>query len=251
DMFGLDEASAPVQLSAVEVAAWDETERLAAEKQTLGLYLTGHPIDRYCPELRHVVSGTLRQLIERSGGQGESTVVAAGLVVELRTRNGNRGGRMAFLTLDDDSARIEVRIFPELVEQVRPLLEEDATLVVRGALGYDDFRDSHRLTAEQVWDIDGARAQFARRLVLALDADQCGNGLLEQLDAALSEHRAAGCPVCIDYTRSGARAELLLDPETWRVRPSEHLLQRLRQLLGSGERVRLEYGPRARTHELA
>ncbi len=239
DMFGLGSASAPLQLSAVRVAEWDDFERLSAEKQTLGLYLTGHPIDQYRAELSHIVDGRLADIA--GSGRRERTVVA-GLVLEVRTRIGSRGGRMAFVTLDDGSARLEVRVFAELFDQNRAILKDDTLLVVAGNLAHDDYSDSQRLTAEQILDIDGAREQYARRLLLALDASQFGNGLLDQLQAALTPYRSGRCPVHVDYRRPGARAELTL-ASNWQVRPSQALLRQLQGLLGS-ERVRLDYGGR-------
>ncbi len=238
DMFGLDAVPEPARLGSVAVPDWEDGERLAAEKQTLGLYLTGHPIDVHRDELARFVTARLADL---TGGNGreERSVVAAGLVVEVRTRNSNRGGRMAFLTLDDGSARVELRVFAELFEDSKPLLKEDTLLVVEGTLAYDAFSDSQRLTANRIHDLDGARERFARRLVLAIDAGQFGNGLLHELTEALTPYRSGNCPLHIDYTRPGARAELVCDSD-WQVHPAEPLLRRLRGLIG-GERVRLEY----------
>jgi DNA polymerase III subunit alpha len=97
-------------------------------------------------------------------------VVVAGLVVDLRTRVTQSGARMAFLTLDDRSARMEVRVFTKVFEQYRALLARDRVLVVQGGLGMDDYSGEMRMTVEQVYDIDQAREQFAKCLVLNLEA---------------------------------------------------------------------------------
>ena len=97
-------------------------------------------------------------------------MTVAGLVVSLRTRNANRGGRIAFVTLDDGGGRMELRIFPEVYEQHRSLIVEDAILLVQGSLGWDEFNQTTRLNVERVLDLDGARAERARRLQLRLDA---------------------------------------------------------------------------------
>ena len=259
DMFGLDSPLAPtpdISMSSQNWPEWTEAERLTEEKKTLGLYLTGHPITQYEAELKHIITGRLADVLnsgdshrtsgsERGYGQGrgrgnEQKVVLAGLVVEIRTRNGNRGGRMAFVTLDDRSARLEIRVFSEVYEQFRELIREDRVLVVEGSLTYDNFSDSLRLTAERIMDIDSARADYARRLVLKLTEQQFGNGLLDELAGALAPYREGKCRIMVDYTRIGARAELNFGEE-WRVKPAEPLLQQLRHLLGE-QQVRLEYG---------
>ncbi len=245
DMFGLAAAEkTPARpLHIAKVPEWDEEERLRGEKETLGVYLTGHPISRVAAELAALHTTRLRDLTENGGGlrRGhDRSVLIGGLVVSVRTRNANRGGRMAFVTLDDDSGRIEVRIFPEVYERYRALIVEDAILLVHGMLGWDEFNQTTRLTVERVLSLDEARAEYARRLVLRMDAQQCEAGVLQQLASVLAEHRADGrCAVWVEYNGPGARVELAFGPN-WRVRPGEALLKRLRELAGP-EAVQLRY----------
>ena len=245
DMFGLAAAGkAPTRpLHVAKVPEWDEEERLRGEKETLGVYLTGHPVHRIAAELAALGAARLHDLTENGGSLrrgSDRSVTVAGLVASLRTRNANRGGRIGFVTLDDGSGRLEVRIFPEVYERHRQLIVEDAILVVQGALGWDEFNQAMRLNVERVLDLDGARAEFARRLWLRLDAQQCATGMLRQLAKVLAEHRPEGrCAVWVEYTGSGARVGLAFG-QHWRVRPSEALLKQLRELVGT-ERVRLRY----------
>ncbi len=237
DIFGA--AAEPLTLSAVEVPEWDDTSRLSAEKQTLGLYLSGHPLDAYRDELDRFTTATLADLL-KTQQRGERQVVTAGLVLDTRVRHSQRGRSMAFITLDDHNARMEVRVFAELYEQVKPLLKGDAPiLVITGKLSYDEFNQRPRLTAEQIHDIDGARERHALRLLLCLEASQFNNGLLAELSAVLQPHRQGQCPVCIDYRRPGAQAEFMLG-DAWRIRPTGALLRQLRQRLGS-QHVRVDY----------
>ena len=224
---------------------WDEEERLRGEKETLGVYLTGHPMSRLESELAELGATRLRDLSEKGGNSrrgNDRPLTVAGLVVSLRTRNANRGGRIAFVTLDDGGGRMEVRIFPEVYERHRPLIVEDAVLLVQGALGWDEFNQATRLNVERVLDLDGARAEQARRLLLRLDAEQCAAGVLRELVGVLAEHRADGrCAVWVEYLGSSARVELAFGSD-WRVKPCEALLKRLRGLVGA-DRVQLRYEP--------
>ncbi|KAB2934137.1 MAG: DNA polymerase III subunit alpha [Candidatus Contendobacter sp.] len=245
DLFGLAAAEkTPARpLHIAKIPEWDEEERLRGEKETLGVYLTGHPISRVAAELAALHATRLHDLNENGGSPrrgNDRSVLIAGLVVSVRTRNANRGGRMAFVTLDDDSGRIEVRIFPEVYERHRPLIVEDAILLAHGTLGWDEFNQTTRLNVERVLDLDGARAEYARRLLLRLDARRCESGVLGRLANVLTEHRADGrCAVWVDYVGAGARVELAFGPN-WRVKPGEALLKRLRELAGA-EAVQLRY----------
>ncbi|MCC6134788.1 MAG: DNA polymerase III subunit alpha [Candidatus Contendobacter sp.] len=247
DLFGLAAAAEKTPAQPLPVAKtpdWSEEERLRGEKETLGIYLTGHPITRVAEELAALHVTRLGNLAGNGNGSlrrgNDRTVLIAGLVVSVRTRNANRGGRMAFVTLDDGSGRIEIRLFPEVYERHRLIIVEDAILVTQGGLGWDEFNQTTRLNVERVLALDEARAEYAHRLLLRVDAAQCTDGILRQLAKVLTEYRADGrCPVWVEYRGGGARVELALG-SPWRVRPGEALLKRLRELAGP-DRVRLLY----------
>jgi len=249
DLFGsvTEPTAALPEVVAASVPEWDEEQRLAGEKETLGLYLTGHPIDRYREELANIVTGPLAELgdegslaaaTSRQRGQ-EKTVVLAGLVVELRTRNTQSGARMAFVTLDDRSARMEIRVFSRVFEQYRALLAIDKVLVVQGTLAFDDFSGSMRLNAERIYEIDQAREVYAKRLLLEVAETRAGNGFVSSLASVLSPFCEGSCPVAIRYLGSTAQAHITLGDE-WRVHPTDELLHRLRDLAGDTQ-VRMVY----------
>jgi DNA polymerase-3 subunit alpha len=252
DLFGGGAEPMPVTVEIQRLPEWDDDQRLSGERETLGLYLTGHPIDRYLAELKEITGGSIASLTESSGqtatpgsGQGgygrskDRSVVMAGLVVDLRTRVTQSGARMAFLTLDDRSARMEVRVFTKVFEQYRALLAKDRVLVVQGGLGLDDYSGELRMTVEHVFDIDQARERFAKRLVLNLEASRAGNGFMRHLEEILSPFREGACPVLIDYRNAKASVQIPLGAD-WRVHPTDELLHRLREL-GGEQQVRVEY----------
>jgi len=248
DMFGsvVEPAAELPVITAANVPEWDEEQRLAGEKETLGRYLTGHPIDRYRAELASIISGPLAELNDEGPGAGasrqrgqEKTVVLAGLVVELRTRNTQSGARMAFVTLDDRSARMEIRVFSRVFEQYRALLAIDKVLVVQGTLAFDDFSGSMRLNAERVYEVDQAREVYAKRLVVDVAELKAGNGFVHSLANVLLPYCEGSCPVGIRYLGSSAQAHITLGNE-WRVHPTDELLHRLRELAGDAQ-VRVVY----------
>ena len=163
DMFGetLPELQAEFRLQ--EVPEWSETDRLSGEKDTLGLYLTGHPITEFQSELDQFVEARLVDL-KPSGGR---TVLIAGLVVSLRTMN-TRFGRMAVLTLDDRSARVEVKAYSELYQTCRDILVKDRLLIATGEVTLDEVTGAPAMTADEICDLDTARALFARELVIRI-----------------------------------------------------------------------------------
>ncbi|TAN67891.1 MAG: DNA polymerase III subunit alpha [Methylobacter sp.] len=240
DLFGLavnvDNAD-DEEAYATVVEPWSENERLAAEKLVLGLFLTGHPINQYEPELRQFTHGTIASLlgdVERSRGKMEAR--AAGLVVEVRTRQTKSGKTMGFATIDDRTGRLEIAAFGEIYEKYRGIFSRDSLLIAEGALGIDDYLGTLRLSVEKLYSMEQAREVFARSIQLvwnAADYDCEAGGFVAKLSAVLEPFKGGGCPVGISYTSKVAKANLQLGDE-WRVHPTDELVARLRSLLGSG-----------------
>ena len=213
---------------------WTEAERLTAEKLTLGLFLTGHPIVQYEPELVHIANGKISTIVadvERSRGKMEAR--AAGLVVEMRTRQTKQGKTMGFATLDDRSGRLELAIFGEAYEKYRDLLSKDALLVAEGAVNIDDFTGMLRLTVEKLYSMEEARSQYARCILFEWPEqkqDSVIKEFVEQLTEILRPFKGGRCPVVVNYRSAQARAVLQFGDD-WRLYPTDELLNRLKRLL--------------------
>jgi DNA polymerase III subunit alpha len=251
DLFGLALPAAPAATEESAAAGetlpeWSEAVRLAGERETLGLYLTGHPITEYERELRPIVSGRIADIGgakpvggNEGGWRGPGrNVTVAGLVLEIR----KRGNRTSFV-LDDRSGRIEVTLFEDVYQQYRALVARDAILVVEGSLRFDDFADDWRVSAKKIIDVAQAREQYARRLVLRWPRGTNGDGgrVIEAIERALRPNRGGRCAVAIRYAGDSASANVLLGEE-WCVRPSQDLIERLGQIVGR-EGVELVYAP--------
>ena len=237
DMFGETLVSSDDQDMFAEVRhlrEWSEKQRLQAEKDTLGVYLTGHPFDQYEKEVRRFARTPIADLKADKGVQK-----VAGLLVAIRTMKNKRGQLMAFATLDDRSARMEIALFSETFLENRERLQTDAVLILEGKVTYDDYSGSLKMRADSVMDMTQARRQYSRGLRLAVDQQQCGNGLLDELGQTLQPYRGDGCPVSLDYSRSDARSLIRLG-DAWQVSPEDELLLNLRHLLGD-DRVAMMY----------
>ncbi|MFW6094640.1 MAG: DNA polymerase III subunit alpha [Pseudomonadota bacterium] len=241
DMFGgVDETpSAPAVRP--PVVPLGRRERLEGEKETLGLYLTGHPIEEYLPELRQICPNEIAGLRAESGSQ-----LVAGLVVSVRTMRSRRGGDLCFMVLDDRSGRIEASVFTEVFEAHRAKIAKDVILLLEAEVQPDDYSGALKLKVDNVYTMEEARARYGRALLLDLCAHDAAEDLSARLKRCLEPHRhnGAGCPVAVWYQTGGAegppaRGRILLGPD-WRVRPSDDLLYQLRSEFGD-ERVRLSY----------
>ena len=234
DLFG---GSAPEVEGYPEVSEFEMAERLADERRTLGIYLSGHPVDPHETELAQFTSGSLADLRPRP----ESVQVVAGLVVSVRPMN-TRRGRMAFVMIEDRSARLELVVYSDRFTVDRSLpaerrrLVKDRIVVAEGAIEENNGERSMRVNA--LYDLDEARARFSRCLAINLRGSG-HEGVGEALQAALSPWRNGPTPVRIGYRCPVARADIDLG-SSWRIHPSGELLSRLRQVPGA-EAVLLEY----------
>jgi DNA polymerase-3 subunit alpha len=213
---------------------WSDEERLAGEKMSLGLYLSGHPITPFEAELDHFTSMRLSDLRPNPG----ETQIVAGLVVSIRKLN-SRAGRMAVITLDDRTARMDAVVYSDLFSAHHDLLTKDKLLVLEGEVGVDDFTGGCSMTVQKIRDLDDARETFARNVVIRLGGDRVGNGLLDEIRDAVRVHQHGRTLLCIDYSSSDARVRLPLGDD-WRVHPTQELLRRLADLVGP-ESVEVEY----------
>jgi len=253
DLFGaLEPTSAPApdpQLVSEIRPDWEDEQRLQGEKETLGLYLTGHPIDRYDTELNAMVGMRIAKLLEtdrelgRRDRRDREKRTVAGLVVSVRHGKTQRG-RMGSVLLDDRAGRIEVTVFSELYDQIRNLLVPDQILSVTGALNFDEFRDGWSLRADSVRTFEQARESAADHLALTLDLSDPidhsqGLARIEALSEAFNPFLDGDLPVRLRYLRPGAMGELVLG-NSWRVQPTDTLLKRLRQILGA-DAVKVSY----------
>jgi len=236
DLFG--EQLAPArQARFVETPPWPDEQRLGGEKETLGLYLTGHPIDRYEDELACLVQARLNELrpVENA------SATAAGLVVAVRVMNSRRGDRMGFITLDDKQGRMEVKVFGEVFARHRNLLRNDVVLIAQGPLSVDEYTGGVQMRAERLMDLCEARLEYARALQLELDEQQAANGVIEAIEASFLGQGEKGLPVVFRYRTRGAQADYRA-AEHWRIRPTEEAVSALAGVLGNRSRVVLCYG---------
>lgn len=212
-----------------ELSEWPEDERLRAEKDTLGLYLTGHPIDQYLDEIRQFTTHQLSEL----DADKKQNIVVAGLIIAMRTMKTKRGDKMVFFTIDDRSGRQEIALFAEKFETFRELLITDTVVVITGELGIDYYSGNVRINVDNMYDLDGARNRFAKRLEVQLNHQQVNKKFLLEFETLVEPFREGGaCPLHFRYNGEQASAVIIL-ADQWRLTLSQELLGRLETLTRS------------------
>lgn len=198
-----------------------EEQQLQGEKETLGFYLTGHPLNRYLGELNHFTAGRLIAIHPST----HTSACVAGMITSVRTRQTKRGDRMAIFTLDDGTATMEMICFSEPYLKFRPLIAEDQVVIVTGDVGHDDFNNSAKITVRDIQTLDQARERHAKGVLISLSEKAELNPAA--LKSTLTPHLGGHCPVVIKLIKDGIATHVRLGKQ-WLVKPNSALLDLLK-----------------------
>ena len=238
DLFGEVQAEEAVDADPYErhrnEREWTLKQRLQGEKDTLGLFVTGHPFDEYEVEARQFAPTRLVNLQDSKKPQK-----LAGLVVDMRVMKNKRGDNMCFVTLDDRSGRMEVSLFSDVYEQVRNVVAKDKVLVVEAQISHDSYSGGLKAIGRKAMEISQARLSFANALHIFIDEPANPERFSQRL-MQLLQPLQDGCPVVLKYRNDSACCDIRLGDE-WRINPTDDQLQELRFEYGAGAVV-LNFG---------
>ncbi|HLT48661.1 MAG TPA: DNA polymerase III subunit alpha [Rubricoccaceae bacterium] len=227
---GDDDAAFTPALPHVE--PWGRGEQLRYERDLMGFYVSGHPLDDYAAEAR--TFATMR-LGETEGVPHESDQTACGIVTAVQRRTTKSGRPIAFVTLEDTTGTAEVVLFAQTLERFGHLLNVDEVMLVRGKV---EVGGDVKLIAREVIPMWRVREQLVRAIVLRLDADETRPEALDQL-AALCEANRGRVKLYFDVSTTALARPVRLHARTAVVDPTPELMKGLSRLFGR-EAVMLE-----------
>ncbi len=245
---GNNENTQDVYSNFYKVHRWTLKERLNGENDTLGLYLTGHPIDEYEQEIKHLVSSRIANVTADKKSQK-----IVGLVIAMRVMKTKKGDNMGFITLDDRTGRMEIAIFSDAFNEYRDKLVKDTLLIVEGQISHDDYSGGLKMRADTITPLEQTRQEQLRYITLEWNSRLLPTDSAQRLARILESYRPEsveqinpkqGCKVFINYQRVDARANIVLGDQ-WRVQVVDELLQKLRNEFGKDC---IQLGYESRTH---
>ena len=229
-----------------EATPWTETEQLGFEKETLGLYWSGHPVDRYADALRLFGAKTVADLADAqpgpesadaSGPGGrkpmEADTSVGGIVAACRQLKTRKGDRMAVFTLEDAIGGVEIVVFPEAYSRAAALIESGTLVLVRGKLERSD--ETVRILATEIAPLESVRERLAREVAIHLKKP-ADRGMLESLGEIFSRHRGdRTVSFEVETGEPGNRLRVRVEVGSQiRVRPSPALISEVEQIVGAG-----------------
>jgi DNA polymerase-3 subunit alpha len=228
DMFGtVPVANISSERTLTDICPWPELQKLQAEKDSLGLYLTGHPIQVHLADIRQFASCLLDKIHTRvpkvnKNRQGVAMTLAV-LVSPLRRRT----PRGYFISVEDHTGRADAFLNNETYATYADLMEKDAIVVIEGHVTADDFSGGFKITANHIISLADAKARFSNGVSISVSGPD--EGLCEDLAATFSPYQNGASPVYLHYRNQRARVSLELGRD-WTVEPCEELIAALNEL---------------------
>jgi len=227
---GGEKQAAPERIP--DAPPWSEAERLLFEKESLGFFISGHPLERFREEIAQWASATTGTLAQTVPG-AEATV--GGIVTALRLIKTKKGDRMASFLLEDLDGSVETLVFPEAYKKAAGRLADDQVVLVKGrAEVLDDGRT--KLLASEVLPLEQAKLAEARYVTVRVSVAGWDREKGERLRDILAAHRG-DCPVTLEFVRPGSWEAVLAPSAYYRVRPGAALREEIEALLGPGSLV--------------
>jgi DNA polymerase-3 subunit alpha len=226
-LFGRAECPEPINVPALpEIEEWNERQKLAFEKESLGFFLSGHPLTRFEEILNHYTTSDAIRIKEAPDG---ATVRIGGLVRGLKTIKTRKGDLMGFATIEDRHGAVEVTVFSRAFAVAGDLLTEDRGVLVQGPVQRDE--QSVKLIAETIIPLEKAEEVWTASVHLRLDLERTDRALLLQLREVLQRY-PGGCKAYLHLQAPTGDAAMIELAEGFRLKAGPALWRDVAALIG-------------------
>ena len=214
----------------LSVKPWNLQKVLEFEKESLGLYLSGHPLDVYVHDVKNIISSNIKKL-----KISDKIQKIAGMISNIRIMRNKKGETIAFLSINDHDSQLDVSIFSDVFDRSREILNKGATVFVEGEIRRDDYNGGISMLAKNVYDIAEARQRYSKKLLVEIYKDSFSKDVLKSIQAIINDQshheNNKNCPLCIRYVGHEASTDINLGDE-WKLYPSDKLVGKLKDLCG-------------------
>lgn len=219
----------PTKVQMDDSEEWDETQRLRFEKESVGFYISGHPLLKYQYSIDLFGNSRTSELIEK---RNQSIVRMAGIISTLKEISTKKGDRMAFATLEDLQGQTEVIMFPEVYRQSIEMVKSEQPLYVVGKV--DVGEEQAKVIAEKVCYLEQAETVFEGKVHIFIDASNMKDEDLNDLKKLMTKHKG-NCYVVLHMTIAGKSQTTLSLPRDYVLRPSMAFISELQNLIPSSK----------------
>lgn len=210
------------------VPSWDKRTLINYEKEALGFYVSGHPLDFYKDRLLHICTGTTQEITEKPDGTKVALAGMLNLVKEVTTR---RGDKMGFLNLEDKEGIVEVVAFPEVYTKFRNVLvEDDEPRIVIGTVQHDE--KSSKVIASEILSVEEAENRTISKIALKFNADTLNRNDLMRLRRLISDN-PGDCPLIVSIRVGGVVEAVIIPDDELKVSPTVEFINAVKRFFGT------------------
>ncbi len=229
DLFGSLASSMPVAEPQLPHAEdWSNQEMLKGEKETLGFYISGHPLQSYEQALADFANADIDRLQNLHHG---AQVTIGGIVMELNVRTTKKGDRFGLFHLEDQFGSVKVVAWPDVFGKASAVIQSDAAILVRGRLEIDDG-GSMTIISDEIQRLENIRERSARNIVVRVDGAAIDNDKVDLLHALLDRHRG-DCSVIFEVDLPNGMMVRVQPNQFVRVKVTPELTNSIKDILGN------------------
>jgi DNA polymerase-3 subunit alpha len=209
-----------------DLPAWDNKHQLTLEKESLGFYITGHPLDQFKKTLGKFATADALSLREKTDGEA---VRIGGIITNVKTIRTKRGDLMAFLTTEDMAGSLESTVFSSVYESSTDLLLEDTPVLIEGRLQKEE--NTVKIIADKIVSMELAEQTWTASIHINLDITQTDREGLLKLRDILTEHPGS-CPAYLHLVAPETSDTIIAVPDTIQLKAGEELSREVNGFLG-------------------
>jgi DNA polymerase-3 subunit alpha len=233
-LFGVfqQEEAQPQENRLPDIPDWDEHMRLAFEKEILGFFITGHPLERYREKLEDLRALSVEELCDmKSSTNKDENLTTAGMITNLRVLKSKKGDFYAQGTLEDVSGSMDLLVFPEAYKKLQEKLKAlgDLPLLVRGGVRIEEGANP-KLTINEISSLEEARVPLPRELRIRIGLDRASESTIDELHLLFSQHKGEAL-VLFDVEREGD-FQVVMEAKGYNVLPDRSFMARVQELCG-------------------
>jgi DNA polymerase-3 subunit alpha len=215
-----------------DIPHWDEHQRLAAEKEILGFFITGHPLEKYRDKLEGLNALSLSDISSMKASTGkDETITTAGMIGNVRVLKSKKGDFYAQATLEDMSGSVDMIVFPEAYRRLSEKVKLEVPVLVKAGVRVEEGSNP-KITAAEIIPLEDAKVPLPKSLRIRIPVEGCSESTVDSLHSLFNERRGEA-RVLFDVERAGDFM-VVMEAEGYNVQPDRNFIARVEELCGRG-----------------
>lgn len=212
-----------------KIKKWNQNFLLKGEKETLGLYLTGHPTKTYLNEIKYYTNNTkIKDINQETVGKTKKII---GLLLKIKILTTKTNKKIAICTLEDHSGRIDIILFSNILIKYKQLLKSDKILLTVGKIRFDKFRNNYQLIVYKLMDLFKVREKYIKCIYIIIKKKQNNKDFLKKIFNILNYYQSGNTPIHIYYKKKKNYKKIKLSKE-WKILPKNNFINKIESLIG-------------------